>query len=132
MEFILGFLHLFSAIVFVGYVFLDAFLLERLPFANELKKAYFKSSGIIYAISFLILLISGVSLVLIKDFDYLNKFFIAKISLIFLMFIITLLSIFYVKIKNNKSHFLVIYAHFLAFVFCFFIVLFAKLMIIYN
>lgn len=128
-DFIVIFSHLFTAIIFVGYVFFDAFFLSNIKNNLEIKKAYFKSSGITYAMSFLILIVSGIILAF-KEFEFVNKIaFILKISLIIFMFLITILSIYYVKFKNNREHFLVKYSHLIALVLCFLIVLLAKLLL---
>lgn len=128
-DFIVIFSHLFTAIIFIGYVFFDAIFLSNIKNNLEIKKAYFKSSGIIYAISFLILIVSGIILAF-KEFEFVNKIaFILKISLIIFMFLITILSIYYVKFKNNREYFLVKHSHLIALVLCFLIVLLAKLLL---
>lgn len=129
-EFIMIFLHLFSAIIFVGYVFVDSVLCYKLKEANELKKAYFKSLGILYAFSFLVLIFSGIYLAY-SNFAYINKFLLFfKIAFILLMLFVTFLSIYFARFKNNKEHFLVKQAHLIALILCFFIILLAKLLII--
>ncbi|MBT0878702.1 MULTISPECIES: hypothetical protein [unclassified Campylobacter] len=130
-DFIVIFLHLFSAIIFIGYVFVDAILCYGLKQANELKKAYFKSSGILYALSFVILILSGIYLAYNEytNFANINKImFFIKIALVILMLFITFISIYIARFKNNKEHFLVKQAHILALIICFLIVLFAKLL----
>lgn len=130
MDFILIFFHLLTAIIFVGYVFFDAIFLNGMKNNSEIKKAYFKSSGIIYAISFLILIISGITLAL-KEFEFVNKvMLLTKISLIIFMFLITAFSIYLIKFKNNREHFLVKHSHLIALVLCFLIILLAKLMVL--
>lgn len=131
LEFILKFIHLFTAIAFIGYVFFDVILCKNVENIWKIKKAYFKSSGIIYAIIFILLICSGILLGISKYdgySDYLKYILIIKIFLIIIMILITAISIYMIRIKKNDKHFLVIYAHHLALIICFFIAFLAKIL----
>ena len=127
--FILMFFHLICAIFFVGYVFFDVFMCKNIKNLYEFKKLYFKSSGIIYGVIFVILIITGIFLSINKDFYGVTKYiFYAKILLIIFMIIITVFSVYYARVKKDFKHFLVKHAHLLALILCFLIVILAKLL----
>ncbi|WP_267523489.1 trehalose-6-phosphate synthase [Campylobacter sp. MG1] len=130
-EFILIFIHLYSVIVFVGYVFFDCVICAKIENMNKFKKAYFKSSGIIYAISFILLIFTGIMIAIDKFhlFSNVSKIiFVIKILLIIFMIAITIISIIILKRNKNSNNFLVKKAHIIALILCFLIVLLAKLL----
>lgn len=132
-DFVISFIHLYSAIIFVGYVFFDCVICSKFTKANEIKKIYFKNSGIIYAMSFILLILTGIMLAInnFNNFSYMAKIiFFIKIALIVFMIFVTLLSIIIFKQNKNSNNFLVKQAHNLALLFCILIVLAAKFLYI--
>ncbi|MBZ7986511.1 trehalose-6-phosphate synthase [Campylobacter canadensis] len=124
----INFIHLFCAILFVGYVFCDAIIMPKSDFDSNIKKAIMKKSALIYAFIFIILIASGIYLYFLNTFSKLELiFFVLKIFCIFLIFFCALLSIYKLRIKKQKDAFVIKYAHLIAIILCLFVVLFAKL-----
>lgn len=124
----INFIHLFCAILFVGYVFCDAFIMPQSDFDSGVKKIIMKKSALIYALIFIILIVSGFYLYFFNHFSTLALvFFSLKIFCIFLIFLSALFSIYKLRIKKQKDAFIIKYAHLIAVILCLFIVLFAKL-----
>ncbi|NLY04391.1 MAG: trehalose-6-phosphate synthase [Campylobacter sp.] len=140
MYFIALCVHIFCAIAFVGYLFFDACIY---PFAKKnideeiltnVKKAYTKGSAVVLAIAFLLLLISGIYLG--SHYIGIEKGFFSlpfqallslKLLTILLLFVITFISIYAVKIKKKPDPFGK-YSHIIGLVLCIIIVFLAKAM----
>lgn len=133
-------IHIFCSIAFVGYLFFDVCIL---PFAKksidekilvDVKKAYTKGSAAVFGTTFLLLLISGVYLG--SHYIGFNKGFFSsnfqtllslKIITLFLLIIITFISVFYVRFLKKPDPFGK-YSHIIGLVLCFVIVFLAKAM----
>lgn len=132
--------HIFSAIVFVGYLFFDVCIL---PFAKKnvnqeslekVKKAYTKGSAVVFGGAFVLLVASGIYLAshyIGFDKGFFESTFQILLSLkiitILLLIIITFISIFYVGFLKKPNPFGK-FSHLIGLVLCFVIVFLAKAM----
>lgn len=140
MYFTLLCIHLLSAVCFVGYVFFDACIY---PFAykkastqecDEVKSAYSKGGAVVFGSIFLILLLSGGGLLHFYDIANLfsldngfSLFFLAKMALLILMFVLTAYSIFVVFFLKKEDPFKK-KSHLIALFFCIGTIICAKAM----
>ncbi|MCI6988609.1 MAG: trehalose-6-phosphate synthase [Campylobacter sp.] len=142
MNFTFLLIHLFCAIVVVGYMFFDAIIY---PFAKKsvdeetltrVKKAYTKGSAIVFGIAFLLLLLSGAHLAFSNyiggDKGFLGSslqiLLMLKIGFVFLLILVTFISVFFVRFLKKPNPFGK-YSHLLGLIICLIIVFLAKAMI---
>ncbi|WP_297575269.1 trehalose-6-phosphate synthase [uncultured Campylobacter sp.] len=134
------FIHLLSAIFFIGYLFFDVIIY---PFAKQkideklyiaVKKAYTKGSGIVFGVIFLVLLASGIWLssryIGISKGFFNSKFQIflsLKILTIIFMCLITFVSVYFVAVLKKPDPFGK-FSHQIALILCIIVVFFAKAM----
>ena len=135
-------IHLVCVIVFVGYVFFDAFIypLAKKQCSDDIlrkvKKSYSKGSAKIFGVVFLLILFSGIYLAsyhLTDSCCFENTFqilLIVKLVLFLIMVFITLISVFFVVVLKKPDPFGE-YSHLIGFVLCFLIVICAKAMIMF-
>ncbi|TKX32478.1 hypothetical protein [Campylobacter aviculae] len=121
-------IHLFCAIFFIGYLFVDIFILETIKRKNSnFDKKLFDSTGVkIMPFIVLVLFLSG-GLLASFHTNPLNFLFLIKIFFAFTILFLAIFSLFYhfiLKKKNPLENFI----HPLVFMLCIGIVILAKLM----
>ncbi|AJC91080.1 MULTISPECIES: hypothetical protein [Campylobacter] len=140
MHFIFICIHLICAICFIAYVFFDicvyrfAYKHESKEDCDKIKKAYTKSSIIIFASIFILLLLSGFYLLSFYELNSFWDFFqtnfgvflLIKLLLLATMLILTCYSLFVIKILKRKDP---LNSHLIALILCIFIVICAKAMV---
>lgn len=136
-------IHLLSAVCFVGYVFFDcviyplAYRLAGKDQCDEVKRAYSKGGAKIFGIIFVLLIVSGIGLAseygwanLINMQSNFSILFLLKMSLLLIMLIITVYSVYKTVIQKRKNPF-GNYSHLIALGLCVGIILCAKAMIVF-
>ncbi|MBZ7939333.1 MULTISPECIES: copper resistance protein CopD [Campylobacter] len=121
-------IHLLCAIFFIGYLFVDIFILGNLKKKNpNLDKELFQTIGVkIMPFIVIILLLSGGAMISFH-INPLNLLFLIKIFFAIIILFLVLFSLFYhfiLKRKNPLGNFI----HLLVFILCLGIVILAKLM----
>ncbi|WP_139470809.1 trehalose-6-phosphate synthase [Campylobacter armoricus] len=140
MYFIFLCIHIICAIFFIAYVFFDvciyrfAYKHESKEDCDKIKKAYTKSSIIIFISIFILLLSSGFYLLSFYEFvsfwdifkSNLGIFLFIKLTLLIAMLGLTLYSLFFIKILKRKDP---LKSHLIALILCILIVICAKAML---
>ncbi|TKX34168.1 hypothetical protein [Campylobacter taeniopygiae] len=121
-------IHLLCAIFFIGYLFVDIFILGILKKKNSnLDQELFKTIGVkIMPFIVIILLLSG-GVMMPLHTNPLNLLFLIKIFFVGIILLLVVFSLFYyfiLKRKNPLGNFI----HLLVFILCLGIVILAKLM----
>lgn len=120
--------HLFCAILFIGYLFVDVFILGTMKKKNSnFDKSLFSATGVrIMPFVVLLLFLSGGALASFH-FKPLNLLFVVKMILAFGILLLVVFSLFYHFILKKKNP-LGAFIHPFVFVLCIVIVMLAKLM----
>ncbi|MCV3430805.1 trehalose-6-phosphate synthase [Campylobacter lari] len=140
MHYIFICIHLICAIFFIAYVFFDvcvyrfAYKHQNKEDCDKIKKAYTKSSIIIFASIFILLLLSGFYLLSFYEFNSFWDFFASnfgiflfiKLLLLITMLVLTFYSLFFIKVLKRKDP---LKSHLIALILCILIVICAKAML---
>ncbi|KAA6226763.1 MULTISPECIES: hypothetical protein [unclassified Campylobacter] len=121
-------LHLFCAIFFIGYLFVDLFILGPIKRKNaNLGSEFFKNNAVkIMPFIVLLLFLSGGAMASFH-FNPLNLLFLIKMLLAAIIFCLVIFSLTYYFLLKKPNH-LGKFVHPIVFIICFFIVILAKLM----
>ncbi|KAA6228641.1 hypothetical protein FMM54_00245 [Campylobacter sp. LR185c] len=121
-------LHLFCAIFFIGYLFVDLFILGPIKRKNaNLGSEFFKNNAVkIMPFIVLLLFLSGGAMASFH-FNPLNSLFLIKMLLAAIIFCLVIFSLTYYFLLKKPNH-LGKFVHPIVFIICFFIVILAKLM----
>ncbi|MCV3374811.1 trehalose-6-phosphate synthase [Campylobacter sp. IFREMER_LSEM_CL2151] len=140
MHFIFICIHLICAVFFIAYVFFDvcvyhfAYKYQSKEDCDKIKKAYTKSSIIIFASIFILLLLSGFYLLSFYEINSFWDFFASnfgiflfiKLLLLITMLVLTFYSLFFIKVLKRKDP---LKSHLIALILCILIVICAKAML---
>ncbi|MCV3385419.1 trehalose-6-phosphate synthase [Campylobacter lari] len=140
MHFIFICIHLICTIFFIAYVFFDvcvyhfAYKHQSKEDCDKIKKAYTKSSIIIFASIFILLLLSGFYLLSFYEINSFWDFFASnfgiflfiKLLLLITMLVLTFYSLFFIKVLKRKDP---LKSHLIALILCILIVICAKAML---
>lgn len=140
MHFIFICIHIICAIFFIAYVFFDvcvysfAYKHESKEDCDKIKKAYTKSSIVILASIFILLLLSGIYLLSFYKINSFWDFFTSnfgiflfiKLLLLAIMLILTCYSLFFTKFLKRKDP---LKSHLIALILCILIIICAKAML---